>query len=58
VAFGESKMRRVQFRAQAFNIMNHANFRSLQITTTNSNFGTLTGAGPARNLQGELKVQF
>ena len=38
--------------------MNHVNFRSLQVTTSSSNFGTLTGAGPARNLQGELKIQF
>ena len=54
-AWGESKYRRIQFRADAFNVMNHVNFRSLQVTTSSSNFGTLTGSGPARNLQGELK---
>ncbi len=58
VVLNEARTRRIQFRAQAFNVMNHVNFRSLQITTTNSNFGTMTGSGPARNLQGELKVQF
>lgn len=49
---------KMQFRADSFNIMNHANFRSLQITTSSSNFGTLTGAGPARNIQGGLRLDF
>ncbi len=50
---------RVQFRADAFNAMNHVNFRSLQVTTsTASTFGSLTGSGPARNLQGGLRVDF
>jgi hypothetical protein len=50
---------RIQFRADSFNVMNHVNFRSLQTTTsTTSNFGSLTGSGPARNLQGGLRVDF
>jgi hypothetical protein len=55
---GEKGKYRFQFRADAFNVMNHVNFRSLQTTTTNTNFGTLTGSGPARNLQGGLKMTF
>ncbi len=55
--FGESQ-RRLQFRADSFNIMNHANFRSLQVTTSGANFGTVTGSGPARNIQGELRFSF
>jgi len=48
-----------QFRADSFNVMNHVNFRSLQTTvTTASSFGTLTGSGPARNLQGGLRLDF
>jgi hypothetical protein len=48
-----------QFRADSFNIMNHVNFRSLQTTvTTASSFGTLTGSGPARNLQGGIRLDF
>jgi hypothetical protein len=50
--------RSVQFRADSFNVMNHANFRSLQTTTSSSNFGTVTGSGPARNIQGEVRVTF
>uniref|UniRef100_Q01QH6 TonB-dependent receptor n=1 Tax=Solibacter usitatus (strain Ellin6076) TaxID=234267 RepID=Q01QH6_SOLUE len=49
---------RLQFRADSFNIMNHVNFRSLQVTTSSSNFGTLTGSGPARNIQGGLRLDF
>jgi hypothetical protein len=55
---GERGGRRLQFRADAFNVMNHVNFRSLQTTTSSSNFGTLTGSGPARNLQGGLRLTF
>jgi len=55
---GEKHPVRLQFRADAFNAMNHVNFRSLQTTTSNSNFGTLTGSGPARNLQGGLRLSF
>jgi hypothetical protein len=49
---------RLQFRADSFNVMNHVNFRSLQTTTSSANFGTLTGSGPARNLQGGLRFTF
>jgi hypothetical protein len=50
---------RLQFRADAYNLMNHANFRSLQTTvTTTSNYGTVTGSGPARNLQGGIRFDF
>jgi hypothetical protein len=49
---------RLQFRADSFNVMNHVNFRSLQTTTSNSNFGTVTGSGPARNIQGGLRLDF
>jgi hypothetical protein len=55
---GEKRKYRFQFRADAFNILNHVNFRSLQVTTSNNNYGTLTGSGPARNLQGGLRVSF
>ena len=33
---GEKRKYRFQFRADAFNVLNHANFRSLQVTTTGS----------------------
>jgi hypothetical protein len=57
--FHVGERRRMQFRADAFNMMNHANFRSLQTTvTTTSNYATVTGSGPARNLQGGIRFDF
>jgi hypothetical protein len=57
--FRISEFKRIQFRADSFNLMNHANFRSLQVTQTTTNtFSTLTGSGPARNLQGGLRFDF
>ena len=51
--------RRLQFRADSFNIMNHVNFRSLQTSTSSpTTIGSLTGSGPARNLQGGLRLDF
>jgi hypothetical protein len=50
---------KLQFRADSFNVMNHVNFRSLQTQVNGSNpFGSLTGSGPARNLQGGLRLDF
>jgi hypothetical protein len=49
---------RLQFRLDSFNLLNHVNFRSLQVTTSSNNFGSLTGAGPARNIQGGLRLTF
>ena len=49
---------KLQFRADSFNVMNHVNFRSLQVTTSSANYGTLTGSGPARNIQGGLRLDF
>jgi hypothetical protein len=56
--FGDTR-RRLQFRADGFNVMNHVNFRSLQVTTSSpTTIGSLTSAGPARNLQGGIRFDF
>ncbi len=49
---------RLQFRADAFNLMNHVNFRSLNVTTTSADFGTVSAAGPSRNLQFSARITF
>jgi len=49
---------RLQFRADAFNLMNHVNFRSLNVTTSNADFGTLGASGPARNIQFGARITF
>jgi hypothetical protein len=49
---------RLQFRAEAFNVANHANF-GLPVGDLNSaNFGRILAAGPPRLLQFGLKVIF
>jgi hypothetical protein len=49
---------RLQFRAEAFNLANHANF-GLPVADLNSaNFGRILSAGPARLLQFALRLTF
>ena len=49
---------RLQFRAEAFNVANHANF-GLPVGDLNSaNFGRILSAGPPRLLQFALKLMF
>jgi len=48
----------LRFNAQVFNLMNHVNFRSLNVTTGNIDFGTLSASGPARNIQFGLQLTF
>jgi hypothetical protein len=49
---------KLQFRADSFNLLNHVNFRSPTTTTTSGGYGSITSSGPARNLQGELRLTF
>jgi hypothetical protein len=49
---------RLKFQADAFNILNRTNFNGLNLTTTNSNFGTISSAFPPRQLQLGLKALF
>jgi hypothetical protein len=48
----------LRFQADAFNLMNHPNFRGLSVTTTNANYGSFSACGPARNLQAGLRLTF
>jgi hypothetical protein len=48
----------MRFEANAFNLMNHPNFRSLNVTTTSQDYGSFTGCGPARQVQAGVKIQF
>jgi hypothetical protein len=50
---------RASFRAQCFNIMNHANFGTPNMTPTNTAFGRITGTqGIPRTMQFSLRVEF
>ena len=50
---------RLKFQADAFNSLNHVNFRGLNVTTTSgTTFGTVSSSGPARNIQFGSRVTF
>ena len=48
----------LRFEANAFNLMNHPNFRSLSVTTTSADYGSFTACGPARQIQAGVRIQF
>ncbi len=49
---------RVQFRAEAFNLLNHANLGNPNGTVSSANFGRITTAGNSRIVQLALKFLF
>ncbi|MBC7795346.1 MAG: TonB-dependent receptor, partial [Pyrinomonadaceae bacterium] len=49
---------RLEFRAEAFNILNRSNFGAPNANVSNPNFGTITNTFPARELQFALKLLF
>ncbi len=48
----------LQFRLEAFNLTNRANFDTLGVALGAANFGTIGSSGPARNVQLALKLMF
>jgi hypothetical protein len=58
-AFRITERYQVRFRAQCFNLMNHANFGTPNLTPTNTAFGRITAtAGPPRTFQFSLDMPF
>lgn len=49
---------KLQFQADIFNAFNRVNFTTVDTNLNNASFGTLTAAGPARNIQFGLKLTF
>ena len=48
----------LQFRADAFNALNHPNFDNPQQSRTNTNFGRVTGGGGGRSVQLAATLKF
>jgi hypothetical protein len=49
---------RLQFRIEAFNLFNRTNLRAPNANRSSANFGTITSAWDARQIQLGLKVTF
>jgi hypothetical protein len=49
---------KLTFRADAFNIFNHAQFNNPSVSASSRDFGTISSAAPGRNLQMSLKLVF
>jgi hypothetical protein len=56
--FAATERFKVRFQVDFFNLPNHANFRGLSTDASTPAFGSITAAGPARNIQFGLKIQF
>jgi hypothetical protein len=53
-----SEGRRLEFRAEAFNVFNKTNFQAAASNISKSTFGTITKTFPARQIQFALKYTF
>jgi hypothetical protein len=56
--FHVSESKYFQFRAEAFNALNHVNLNNPGTTLGTTDFGRITGAGAARTIQLGLKFLF
>ncbi|MGH9970823.1 MAG: carboxypeptidase regulatory-like domain-containing protein [Pyrinomonadaceae bacterium] len=49
---------KLQLQADVFNAFNRVNFRDMESNRSNAGFGTISAAGPPRNIQFGLKLTF
>jgi hypothetical protein len=49
---------RLELRLEAFNLLNKTNFSTPNANRSNTNFGTITGTAPARQIQLGVKLHF
>jgi len=56
--FAVTETLRLQLQADFFNLLNRANFLNVATTVTSADFGTITSAAPARNIQLAVRLTF
>jgi outer membrane receptor protein involved in Fe transport len=49
---------KLKLQADGFNLLNKANFRGLNVTTTDRDYGSVTASGPGRNIQLGMRATF
>ena len=57
-SFGLGAGRRLQVRADVFNVLNRKNYNNPQTAINNANFGRITGAGGSRTFQFGARLTF
>jgi len=57
-SFAITEGRNLQFRAEAFNVLNKTNFQAAASNISTSTFGTITKTFPSRQIQLALKYTF
>jgi len=58
IPLGEAERRRLQIRAEFFNVLNHANFGLPQTSIDSPAFGTITSAAAGRQIQLGARLEF
>lgn len=53
-----SESSKLEFRSEAFNLINHTNFQAPDSNASNTSYGSITSTFPARQLQFALKLLF
>jgi hypothetical protein len=56
--FHPTERMRLEFRADVFNVLNHANWNAPSASITSAQFGQITSFGAPRLMQGALKLYF
>jgi hypothetical protein len=56
--FSATERIKIRFQADMFNLLNRANFRGLDTNVSDRAFGSISAAGPPRNVQLGIKLQF
>ena len=57
-AFTITERIRIDFRAEAFNALNHVNYLEPNTIINNVNYGLITGSAPPRRLQFGARLTF
>jgi hypothetical protein len=56
--FSATERLKIRIQADMFNLLNHPNFRSPTADVSAGDFGAISAAGPARNVQFGAKLMF